>query len=557
MRIEVRPHTAGRWLVVGGFGCSFNRLRSGLESCRYYPHPRPTFGCAATAASREVLDALEAEGVEVVWIAAKPEAPRRVETVAKADVVYKTEPLYPQQLDEVRRSVALPAFMFAWGPGLGKTKAFIDTAATNFVAGNIDRAVYISLRGPHRELVLDQLPLHCPVEFKAMAVSASSLTKRTLVEFDDLSAYPGLKFLSLNVDGVRSPKLLRLVEQFCDGGRTLLAVDESHRIKTPGSDRTMKITALGRRPSVVMRRTLTGTPQTRGQQDLFAQYRFLDENIIGCRTFTAFCAQYVVKGGYENRVIVGYKNLDRLRAKIANYTSVLTKEQVMPWLPEKRFLVVRGEMTKEQATVYMDVWQRMKRKDYDPLGVDPDGIKNQLHGIGLLRRISGGFDRHGEYLGSGKLDALVNLLEQMEGRVVVWAVHTREIDLIAQAARDLDREVLVYDGRVTKDDDRDELRARYKASKDCVFIGNPAAGGTGLNLEGATEVIYYSNGFRAEDRWQSIERTHRATTTEKVTYRDLVVSKVCERLRLDSDRKKAVADMTMSELDALIDDLAL
>ena len=58
-----------------------------------------------------------------------------------------------------------------------------------------------------------------------------------------------------------------------------MVVDESSKIKTPGAKRTKLITFFGR--SAVCRRILTGTPVTKGPEDLFAQFKFLNPDILG------------------------------------------------------------------------------------------------------------------------------------------------------------------------------------------------------------------------------------------------------------------------------------
>jgi len=41
------------------------------------------------------------------------------------------------------------------------------------------------------------------------------------------------------------------------------------------------------------------------------------------------------------------------------------------------------------------------------------------------------------------------------------------------------------------------------------FVGNPGAGGFGLNLTASSVEVFYSNSFKAEDRAQAIDRIHR------------------------------------------------
>ena len=57
-----------------------------------------------------------------------------------------------------------------------------------------------------------------------------------------------------------------------------MVLDESHRIKSPGSRVSLYCTALGKR--VPYRMALTGTPAHTSPLDVYAQYRFLDPGIL-------------------------------------------------------------------------------------------------------------------------------------------------------------------------------------------------------------------------------------------------------------------------------------
>jgi len=153
-----------------------------------------------------------------------------------------------------------------------------------------------------------------------------------------------------------------------------------------------------------------------------------------------------------------------------------------------------------------------------------------------------------------RLDLLCELIEESQHKVIVWARFQMDITLIMDALRERGISAVRYDGLVN-DDERADAKARFQGERPLyhngqvvgreavppeeqarVFVGNPAAGATGLTLTAAKTVIYYSNSFKLIDRLQSEDRAHRIGQTNNVLYIDLVAEdsvdeKVVEALR--------------------------
>ena len=153
-----------------------------------------------------------------------------------------------------------------------------------------------------------------------------------------------------------------------------------------------------------------------------------------------------------------------------------------------------------------------------------------------------------------RLDLLCEMIEESQHKVIVWARFQMDITLIMDALRERGISAVRYDGLVN-DDERADAKARFQGERPLyhngqvvgreavppeeqarVFVGNPAAGATGLTLTAAKTVIYYSNSFKLIDRLQSEDRAHRIGQTNNVLYIDLVAEdsvdeKVVEALR--------------------------
>ena len=95
-----------------------------------------------------------------------------------------------------------------------------------------------------------------------------------------------LKIFSFNVEGFVSKKAQGLITTIMRSENVLLVVDESSRIKRPGAKRTKFITQIGKEAKY--RRILTGTPVTKGPEDVYSQFKFLDPYILGYESFYSF-----------------------------------------------------------------------------------------------------------------------------------------------------------------------------------------------------------------------------------------------------------------------------
>lgn len=538
--ITITSGGPGRLVVHGPFRDDgvFQYLRQALESARYVKLPYPGFTVPATRHNAEAIDGAPCR---VEWQCERP-CPPATRRLEGEDIPTKTQP-YAHQREDLARSALMPAFAFIWEMGTGKTKVGIDTAAVLWTKGLIDGVLILAPKGVHAQWVNEQLPVHCGVDYAAHAVTLANFGKRAEAALTrDVADLKRLVFLAMNTDAVNSKRGAAIAERFLRARRCLFLLDESHYIKTPGASRTQEVTALGK--LAPYRRIMTGTPISRGTEDLFAQYRFLDPNIIGMSTFTAFTTAYCVRN--EHREIVGYKQINQLRQLLAPYTSRRKKADCLD-LPPKVYARRPVDLSEEQTRWYKEVQAALK----DAAAENKLDVKGAMDGLLRLRQIVGGFLPDGTALSNPRLAEVEDILYQTEGRAVVWATHTAEIKALAERiARG--RPVRTYYGDTT-DAARAEAIAYWRETDGAVLVANPGAGGTGLNLDGATTVVYYTHTFNAVHRWQSEDRTHRATTRHTVTYFDLVASGTVDVAILANLRRKAsVSEMTLGELRQLI-----
>lgn len=282
--------------------------------------------------SEGIFNALESDAGDV------PKRPkfkmRREARFWQAEAVRKIEHLIVKsKADDIRDRMA-KAFALFYRPGGGKSKSLVDMAMMLWCANEIDACIIL----PPNLLVAEQwVSDHgaLATDIQEDVVYASWLWGKTRAAQKDyknlksLKPHEGIQFISMNIDAAKTPKGRELLADFIrhHRGRVLFAIDESHLIKTTSSGRHKACADLG---SVCeWRAILTGTPIAKNLVDAWAQFKFLDERIIGYRFVTAFKNRFCIErfNGFANEVI-GHKDIDELYRRIEPYSARVSEEEM-------------------------------------------------------------------------------------------------------------------------------------------------------------------------------------------------------------------------------------
>lgn len=438
---------------------------------------------------------------------------------------------------EAYRGAALRGLF--WEMGCGKTKAVLDSAAHLWLAREIDALLVLAPNGVHQNWILDEVPAHLSDDVPRVAhawASKSSGTKwQAAVIANLLSIRSALPILAMSYDAFRTAPGRRAAEAMLNGRRCMYVLDESQFIKSPGAKRTISVVATGRRARY--KRILSGTPVTNRPFDIYAQMKFLDEGFWRARGFDsyeAFQTYFAVlvdretSAGGRYRDVVSYRHLDRLRDLVAAVSSRVTKDEALdlpPKIYQRRYFELSGEQERAYAAIVAEFQAFLTS---GAVVTAPLVVTRLLR----LQQISSGFvptddedpaDAH-DFAENPRLDCLMEELEDLEGKAIIWARFRRDVDKVtaAIAAKYGVASVVRYDGAV---DDGDRLAARnsfQNGASTRFFVANPAVGGTGLTLTAARTIIYYSNSFNWGQRAQSEDRAHRIGQTGSVRIVDLI-----------------------------------
>ena len=294
------------------------------------------------------------------------------------------------------------------------------------------------------------------------------------------------------------------------------------------------------------RMALTGTPVENRLSELWSIFDFLMPGLLG--SYESF------RDRYEQPIADGDEEAAaRLSAAVGPFILRRLKADVLKDLPDKLEQVVYAHMEGEQRRLYLAHEQalRMSLAKQD----DGDFGRGKLQVLAELTRLRQvccdprlAFE---DYDGpSCKLDAIVELVEacvDADRKMLVFSQFTTYLGLIAD---ELDERGIAYytiTGSTPKRR-RLELVDAFNADATPVFLISLKAGGTGLNLVGASVVVHADPWWNAAAQDQATDRAHRIGQTRDVTvYKVIVRDTIEDRILALQEEKSELARQVVGE----------
>jgi SNF2 family DNA or RNA helicase len=359
----------------------------------------------------------------------------------------------------------------------------------------------------------------------------------------------------MNVEAFSTTKGLDFAHSFLNIfiGRALIGIDESTTIKNPTAKRTKNILKIGNLAKY--RRILTGSPVTKSPLDLYSQCEFLDEHHLQQSSYYSFRTKYANMiernfGGRRVQLVGSYRNLGELTTLLDKFSYRVLKEECLD-LPEKVFTKRYVQLTDEQIKIYA----QLKR---DALALLNGKVMSTMNVITQLMRLHqvtcGHFKADDDsitHLKNNRLDELMSILEETDGKVIIWANYREDIKNITNSLKKAygEASTVEYHGGVDQRYRQDNIaQFQQKNGPTRYFVGNTQTGGYGITLTAASTVIYYSNSYDLEKRLQSEDRAHRIGQKNNVTYVDLIAEGTIDERIVKSLRNKInIANEIMGE----------
>jgi len=476
---------------------------------------------------------------------------KQIETKLPKNFTWHTTP-YSHQIAGVLYGLENSNFLLGDDQGLGKTKSIIDLAIARKLSEGIKHCLIICGVNSTKYNWEQEIATHS--NEKAW-VLGTRFTKKppirqvegsTQDKLDDLNNLPDAFFIITNIETLRQMShkqgkktvypLAEAIQKLCKQGKIgMIAFDEAHKAKNPESQqgKALLSIALTNIPKIPM----SGTFILNNPLDLYLPLKWAG---FEHHSFYQYKQHYCVMGGYQNKEIVGYKNLDELRTLLDKVMLRRTKEDVLD-LPPKVHTIEYVDMTKEQAKIYDEV------KDVVKLNIDK--IKTHSDPLSQMIRLRQATGYPGilssTITESAKIDRLEELVEEIAvvgQKAIIYSQWETMTEVMRKRLKNYNPAYIT--GSVKSEDRMEEIK-KFQDNPDCkVIIGTIGAMGTGLTLTAASNVIFLDEPWNRALKDQAEDRAHRIGTKGTVRVITLVCKNtIDERIMTLVQKKGHMMDM--------------
>ncbi len=377
-------------------------------------------------------------------------------------------------------------------------------------------------------------------EMKKIVISGTPIERRNQlknIEKYDLviTSYPSVKKDQQDYD--------KLKFNYC-------FIDEAQYIKNHKTQNAKSVKKI----NADYRLALTGTPLENSVSEIWSLFDYLMPGFLG--THHAFAEKFE-KPIMKNADVVA---LEALRKKTACFILRRTKEKVLKELPAKIQQVSHCQLGAEQNILYQEILNNVK-KNINEVVQEKGFAKSQIHilaGLTKLRQVCNHpvlllkDDKYEKY-SSAKLELFLELVDEIVSagkKVLVFSQFTQMLDILA---KELDKQKVGYHYLSGKTNNRKQLVDDFNSNEKIpVFLISLKAGGTGLNLVSADNVIIFDPWWNPSVENQAIDRAHRIGQKKSVNvYRLIVKGTIEEKIVQLQNKKKSLFDNMIGESDDL------
>ena len=466
---------------------------------------------------------------------------------------FKTQP-YKHQLKALEESWKKSYFAYFMEMGTGKSKVLLDNIAMLYDQGKINGALIVAPKGVIGTWYDQEIPIHLPDHIENVTIMwQANITKGQSNKLGRLfKTGEELHILVMNVEAFSTQKGVNFAEKFLSSHNSLIAIDESTTIKNPDAKRTKSICKLS--PYAKYKRILTGSPVTKSPLDLYKQCDFLEPELLGHTSYYTFRTRYAIMktanfGGRSVQIVSGYRNLEELSGKLKPFSFRVLKDDCLD-LPPKTFMKRMVKLSIEQRKLYNQM-KILALAEMEGKQMTTATVLTQL--MRLHQITCGHFtadDGTIKDISNNRLDELLDVLDEVEGKAVIWAHYQHDVEgIIERIRKEYGFESAVDYYGLTPPSERQENIKRFQEDDKCrFFVGTTQTGGYGITLTAASTMIYYSNGYDLEKRQQSEARIDRIGQKFPMTYIDIMAEDTVDERIVKALRKKVnIATKIMGE----------
>ena len=275
---------------------------------------------------------------------------------------------------------------------------------------------------------------------------------------------------------------------------------------------------------------LSGTPMENSISELWNIMDILNPNVF--YSHSAFMRRY------------SGKNYDELKSILNLFILRRMKKDVLQELPQKSEQIIYCDMEQAQRKLYTGINVAVKKAI---MNLKAFAAPVVLKGLTLLRECcchplllndETNVDNVSE---SCKLDTLELLVDNLIGsghKILIFSNYTSMLQLIQDALKKNEHynKIIYYLDGKTKD--RIDVVNRFESADEGIFLISIKAGGVGLNLVSAQDVIIYDPWWNPFVEQQAVDRAYRIGQDKPVTVYKLVVANTIEERIVEMQKNK-------------------
>ena len=336
----------------------------------------------------------------------------------------------------------------------------------------------------------------------------------------------------------------------------MVIVDEAQNIKNPDTAQTMSIKILKSDIKIAM----TGTPVENRLTELWSIFDFINMGYLG--TLKEFQKSYAIP-------IERFKEKSRaakLKMSVSPFVlrRLKTDKSVISDLPDKVVINDYCYLTKIQTMLYEKTLNDMMSTISGVSGVNRRGNIFKL--ITSLKQICNHpyqFLKTGEMTKemSGKLEKCVDIVSSIlenDEKTLIFTQYKELGDILTRILTDeFNEEPLFFHGSLTVGQREKMIDTFQTDDSKHIMVLSLKAGGTGLNLTKATNVIHYDLWWNPAVEEQATDRTYRIGQDKNVmVHRMITLGTFEEKIDEMLKSKKELADMAVFEGEKIITELS-
>lgn len=417
---------------------------------------------------------------------------------------------------------------------LGKTPTLLNEYCLLRRDHGVNVAVVISPDSYKEAWAREAHKFGVPVPFMAMASKDQKDAEKFIAD------NPEGFGLVINYESARVKKMVEFLTTVLQLGKSLMAVDESIKIKNHESMQTKKIMQLGKEADYT--RALSGRPSSQGPHDYYPQLRFC--KALEGKNFYAFRNRYCDMGGFKNKAVKGTKNEVELK-RIIDRHAFVAKRRDWTRVVEPDFSVDDITMTERQQELYTSMDKDFLVELLDSEVVTVDQVVTKLN---KLQQISSGFiydeQKRAHWLlpraeDIPKVARVLEILEQTNSKAVVFCHFKPSFELLRKTlepfglsvmgSRALMNELGLDLEKEKEAFNNDPFKRVALASAEVVKYGHDLSGVAGDRCE---LKVFYENSYNLDTRMQAEMRN----TANNQDWANLCIDLACSKIEKDTIR---------------------